>query len=44
MSEKPVKASGFVVFPSGKEAEQITISDSAKGFGAVTVVPLAASG
>ena len=42
MTEKPAKASGFVVFPSGKEAEQITVNNSAKGFCAVAVVAEAA--
>jgi hypothetical protein len=44
LSEKPAKASDFVVFSSGKEAEQITVSNSAKGFGAVAVVAEAADG
>jgi hypothetical protein len=44
LTEKPAKAFGFVVFSSGKEAEQITVSDGAKGFCAIAVVAEAAGG
>jgi hypothetical protein len=44
LTGEPAKAFGFVVFPSGKEAEQITVSDGAKGFRAVAVVAEAAGG
>jgi len=44
LSEKPAKAFGFVVFSSGKEAEQIAVRHGAKGFSAVAVVAEAASG
>jgi hypothetical protein len=44
LTGKPAKAFGFVVFPSGKEAEQITVSDGAKGFRAVAIVAQAAGG
>jgi hypothetical protein len=41
---EPAKAFGFVVFASGKEAEQITVSDSTKSFRAIAVVAEAADG
>jgi hypothetical protein len=44
LTGKPAKAFGFVVFPSGKETEQITVSDGAKSFGTVAVVAETAGG
>ena len=44
LTEKAAKAFGLVVFPSGKEAEQITVRDGAKGLRAVAVIAEAAGG
>jgi hypothetical protein len=44
LTEKAAKAFGLVVFPSGKEVEQITVRDGAKGLRAVAVIAEAASG
>ncbi len=37
-SAKAAKAFGIVVFSSGEEAEQITVSDGAESFSAITEV------
>jgi len=38
LSTKAAKAFSIVVFSSGEEAEQITVSDSAESFSAITEV------
>ena len=44
MRKKPAKALGFVVFSSGKEAEQVTVGDGAQFFRAVVEVKQAVLG
>jgi len=44
LSTKAAKEFGIVVFPSGKEAEEITVSHSAKFFRAVAEVRQAVEG
>jgi hypothetical protein len=39
LTPEPARAFGIVVFPSGKEAEQITVSDGTKPLSAVAEIP-----
>jgi hypothetical protein len=39
LTSEPARAFGFEVFPSGKEAEQITVNDGAKFLSAAAEIP-----